>query len=298
MTDVLRSLSNDLAETVERGGGSVVRVEAGRHPGSGIVWSADGVIVAASHSVAHDEGIEVGLPDGAVIAAKLVGRDPATDVAALRASASGLAAPSWADPAAVKVGHLVLALSRPGRSLRANLGIVSVRADAWRTPAGGRLDHYVQTDLARNPGFSGSLLVGAGGEALGMNTTGLLRGATLAVTGPTLRRVMESLLAHGRVRRGFLGVGTYPVRLPAALEKEAGQPTALMLVSVEAGSPAERAGLRLGDALLSFDGNALHHPSDLAFLLEPERIGAEVEVRRLRAGAIDAVRLTVGTRGA
>lgn len=298
MTDVGRSLSNDLAETVERDGGSVVRVEAGRYPGSGIVWSADGVIVAASHSVEQEEGIEVGLADGTSLAAKLIGRDPATDVAALRASASGLAVPAWADPAAVKVGHLVLALSRPGRSVRASLGIVSVRGEAWRTPAGGRLDHYLQTDVGRHPGLSGSLLAGAGGDALGMNTAGLLRGATLALTAPTLRRVIDSLLAHGKVRRGFLGIGTYPVRLPAALEKEVGQATALMLVSVEPDSPADRAGLRLGDALLSFDGHVLGHPSDLVGLVDPEKVGSEVEIKLVRAGGVEGVRLLVGTREA
>ncbi len=298
MTDVARSLSNDLAETVERRGGSVVRVEAGRYPGSGIVWSADGVIVAASHSVDQEEGIEVGLADGKTVGAKLVGRDPTTDVAALRANASGLAAPAWADPAAVRVGNLVLALSRPGRSIRASLGVVSVRAEAWRTPAGGRLEHYLQTDVGRHPGLSGSLLVAAGGEALGMNTAGLLRGATLALTGPTLKRVMESLLAHGQVRRGFLGIGTYPVRLTAALEKETGQATALMLVSVEPDSPAERAGLRLGDALLAFDGHVLRHPADLVGLLEPEKIGSEVEVKLVRAGEVKTERLVVGTRAA
>jgi S1-C subfamily serine protease len=204
--------------------------------------------------------------------------------------------PSWADPAGIKVGQLVLALSRPGRSVRASLGIVSVRGEAWRTPAGGRLDHYLQTDLARHPGFSGGLLVGMGGEALALNTAGLLRGATLAVSAPTLRRVVEALLTHGRVRRGYLGIGTYPVRLPAPLEKEAGQPVALMLVSVEAGSPAERAGLRLGDALLTFAGQALRHPSDLLGLLDAERIGAEVAVRLLRAGELREVTLTIGAR--
>src|SRR6266704_299356 len=243
MTDVAKGLSNDLAEVVERGGTSVVRVESSRAPGSGVVWSADGVIVAASHSVEGDEAIEVGLPDGSTTP-----------------------------------------------------GIVSVRGEAWRTPSGGRLDHYVQTDLARHPGFSGGLLVGAGGEALGLNTTGLLRGATLAVTGSTLRRGVEALVAHGQVRRGFLGIGTYPVRLPAALEKEAGQPVALMLVSVEPGSPADKAGLRLGDALLTFAGQALRHPSDLLGLLDAERIGAEVTVRLLRAGELREVALTVGTR--
>jgi len=271
MTDIAKGLSSDLAVVVERAGASVVRVESSRTPGSGVVWSGDGVIVAASHSVEGEEGIEVGLPDGSTTPGTLIGRDPTTDVAALRVSSSELAVPSWADPSGIKVGHLVLNV-------------------------GGRLDHYVQTDLARHPGFSGGLLVGAGGDALGLNTSGLLRGATLAVTGPTLRRVMEALVAHGQVRRGYLGIGTYPVCLPAPLDKEAGQPLALMLVSVEPGSPAEKAGLRLGDALLTFAGQALRHPSDLLGLLDAERIGAEVAVRLLRAGEPREVALTVGTR--
>jgi len=298
MSDTARKLSNELAESVERGGPSVVRVEAGRYPGSGVVWSADGVLVAASHSVEHEEGIEVGLADGSTLPAKLVGRDPATDVAALRVTASSLAVPSWADPAGTKVGHLVLALSRPGRSVRASLGVVSVRADSWRSPAGGRLEHYLQTDVGRHPGISGSLLLGADGDGVGMNTAGVLRGAVLTLTAPTLKRVVDSLLAHGQVRRGFLGIGTYPVRLPAAVESEVGQSTALMLVSVETGSPAERAGLRLGDALLVFDGHVLKHPSDLVGLLDPEKVGSEVGVKLLRAGEVKELRLVVGTRGA
>lgn len=298
MTDIAKGLSNDLAEIVERRGSSVVRVQSRRMPGSGVVWSTDGVIVAASHSIEGEDGIEVGLADGGSVPAALVGRDPTTDVAVLRLSTAGLSVPAWADPAGVKVGNLVLALSRPGRSVRASLGIVSVRGEAWRTPSGGLLDHYVETDLSRHPGFSGSLLVGATGEAIGLNTAGLLRGATLAISGPTLRRVVEALLAHGAVRRGFLGIGTYPVRLPAPLEQEAGQPAALMLVSIEPGSPAEKAGLRLGDALLTFAGQALKHPSDLLGLLDAERIGSEVAVRLLRSGELRELALTVGARNA
>jgi S1-C subfamily serine protease len=296
MTDIAKGLSNDLAEIVERRGPSVVRVESSRMPGSGIVWSADGVIVAASHSIEGEDGIEVGLADGANVPAALVGRDPTTDLAVLRVSTAGLPVPVWTDPAGVKVGNLVLGLSRPGRSVRASLGVVSVRGDSWRTPSGGLLDQYVQTDLARHPGFSGSLLVGVTGEAIGLNTAGLLRGVALAVSGPTLRRVVDALLAHGAVRRGFLGIGTYPVRLPPPLEKEAGQPIALMLVSIEPGSPAEKAGLRLGDALLTFAGQALKHPSDLLGLLDGERIGSEVAIRLLRAGELRDLVLTVGTR--
>jgi S1-C subfamily serine protease len=296
MSEVAKGLSDELAALVERGGASVVRVEARRLPSSGVVWGAEGLIVTAHHALERDEGIEVGLPDERSVPATLVGRDPTTAVAVLRAEASGLASPSWGDPAAVRVGHLALALSRPGRSVRANLGIVSVRGESWRTPAGGRVDGYLQTDVARHPGFSGGLLLGVDGRALGLNTSGLLRGLSLAVPAPTLSRVVESILAHGRVRRGYLGVGTYAVRLPAELEKQLGQATALMIVSVEPDSPAARADLRLGDAVVSFDGHAVRHPADLLPLLDGERIGAEVAARILRAGEARDVRITIGAR--
>ena len=296
MSEVAKGLSDELAALVERGGASVVRVEARRLPSSGVVWGAEGLIVTAHHALERDEGIEVGLPDERSVPATLVGRDPTTDVAVLRAEASGLASPSWGDPAAVRVGHLALALSRPGRSVRANLGIVSVRGESWRTPAGGRVDGYLQTDVARHPGFSGGLLLGVDGRALGLNTSGLLRGLSLAVPAPTLSRVVESILAHGRVRRGYLGVGTYAVRLPAELEKQLGQATALMIVSVEPDSPAARADLRLGDAGVSFDGHAVRHPADLLPLLDGERIGAEVAARILRAGEARDVHITIGAR--
>jgi S1-C subfamily serine protease len=120
----------------------------------------------------------------------------------------------------------VLALGRPGRSVQATLGIVSALGDSWRTPAGGRLDRYLQTDVVMYPGFSCGPLVDATGQVLGLNTSALLRGISLIVPGPTLRRVIETLLAHRRMRRGYLGVGVQPVRLPAALIGFEDQPVA------------------------------------------------------------------------
>lgn len=297
MPETLTDLSNALAGLVERGEPSIARIEARRRgPSSGVVWSADGVVVTAHHVLERDEGIEVGLPDGREVVATLVGRDPATDIAVLRVPASGLAAASWSDTAGLRVGHLVVALSRPGRSARASLGMVSALGDTWRSPAGGRLDRYVQTDLGIHIGFSGSLLLDATGRALGINTTGLLRGHALAVPEPTLRRVVASLLAHGRIRRGFLGIGTYPVRLPANLQPALGQPSALLLVSVEPDSPASRAGLLQGDALVSLAGQPVRHPGELLGLLEEDRIGQDLIARIVRAGELREVPVTIGVR--
>jgi S1-C subfamily serine protease len=291
-------LSSELAGLVEAGGPAVVRVEARRAPGSGTVWSSEGLVVTAHHTVEWDEGLEVGLHDGATVAARLVGRDPTTDLALLKAEAQGLAFPRWADVSAIKVGHLALALTRPGRSVRASLGLVSVRGEAWRTPAGGRLDAYVQTDIARHPGLSGSLLLLASGEAAGVNTAGIVRGQSLVVPASTVRRVVESLLAHGQVRRGYLGVGTYAVRLPERLARELQQPSALLVVSVEEDGPAGRAGLHLGDVLVAFDAQPLRQPGDLLPLLDETRVGATVEARVLRAGELRTIPITVAERGA
>jgi S1-C subfamily serine protease len=296
MTQVLPNLSEALAATVEAGGAGVVRVEARRRlPASGIVWSPDGVIVTAHHVVERDENINVGLPDNQTLPATLVGRDPTTDLAVLRAQATDLTTPpAWTEPDDLRVGHLVLALGRPGRTVQATLGIVSALGESWRTPAGGRLDRYLQTDVVMYPGFSGAPLVDAAGGVLGLNTSALLRGISLAVPIPTLRRVVETLLAHGRVRRGYLGVGAQSVRLPAALGERLGQETGVLLVSVEPGSPAEQGGLLLGDAIIALDGQPVRHMDDLLALLSSDRIGAAAPVRVLRGGQVHDLTVTIG----
>lgn len=295
MTDAIQDLSAALAAAVEKAGRSVVRVEARRRgPSSGTVWSADGLVVAAHHTLDRDEDVKVGLPEGGTAPARVIGRDPTTDVGLLRVEASGLAVPEWRPADDVKVGHLVLALTRPGRSVRARLGIVHALGDSWRSGAGGRIDRYVETDVGIQPAFSGSLLADGTGRALGMNSAGLLRGASLAVPHATLLRVIERLLAHGRVRRGFLGIGAVPVRLPD--EAALGQTGGLLVASVQADSAAARGGLLLGDVLLAVDGQPLASPADLLPFLEEERIGGTVGVKLLRAGEVREARIAIGAR--
>ena len=238
MASVLESLSNDMAAAVERAGQSVVRVDGRRRmSASGIVWSADGVIVTAHHVVTRDDELTVGLPNGDEAAATMAGRDPSTDLAVLRVSGGGLTAPAWVESDAMRVGQLVLAFGRPGRTVQATLGVVSAVGASWRTGAGGQIDRYLQTDVVMYPGFSGGPLVGASGAILGLNTSALLQGVSVSIPTGTLKAVVSALLEHGHVRRGYLGVGSQPVRLPDKLAQELGQETALMLVSVETGQP-------------------------------------------------------------
>jgi S1-C subfamily serine protease len=297
--DDLSRLSDGLAAVVEATGPGIVRVDARRRwPGSGIVWAPEGVVVTADHIVEREERIEVGLPDGTALPATLVGRDPATDVAVLRIQATGMTTPAWANPDGLRVGQVLLALARPGRTVRAAFGILSAFGESWRTPAGGEIDRYVQADLRLPPGFSGGPLVDAGGKVRGLATSGLLRGMSVAVPAPTLRRVVDMLLAYGRVRRGYLGVGAHPVRLPDTLAQQSGQGTGLIVISVEGGSPAERGGLVLGDVILTVEGQRVHRLDDLMALLRADRVGATVPVRIARGGQLQELRVVIGERAA
>jgi serine protease DegQ len=261
MTNFATELSNSLAAAIDAAAPSIVRVG---HHSSGIVWSADGVILTASHALPSDDGIFV---DGAP--ASLIGRDPSTDVAVLRAEGSFTPLP-FADD--VRVGHLVLAAGRPGRSVRATLGIVSAIGGEWRTDDGARIETYIEVDGTLPPGFSGGPLLNTEGRALGLNTTRLTRiGGT--VPSATLRRIVTAILEHGSTRRPFLGVGVYPV--------DGG----LLVMSVHAESAAKNAGLMIGDVLTSYQ-----RPAELNAAL---REGGELTLRFTRGGAAHEVRVRI-----
>jgi len=164
------------------------------------------------------------------------------------------------------------------------------------TPAGGRLDRYLQTDVVMYPGFSGGPLVDASGQFIGLNTSALLRGVGLTVPVATLRSVVETLLTKGRISRGYLGVGAQPVRLPEALAKQLGQETGLLAVSVEPGGPAEKAGLFMGDTLVSLVDQPIRHLDDLLGALGGDRVGATVKARVLRGGQLRDLSVVIGER--
>jgi S1-C subfamily serine protease len=289
-------LSDALAGVVSAVAPSVVAVEARRRvPSSGIVWS-ENTVVTANHTVEADEDIELSLADGRTLAASVAGRDPATDLALLSVEEGGLPVPQWADSAGLKVGHLVLSVARPGDAEWATHGIVSALGDAWRTRAGGRIDRYLQTDLDLFRGFSGSALADLGGRVVGLNTSGLLRGFSLAVPTETIRRVAQELQTRGKMQRGYLGISSYPVRLPEDLGSELGQAGALLIFSVQPESPAAKAGLMLGDVLAQLDGTPVAQFGELVELLDEERIGAEATIKLVRAGKPLDLKVTVGAR--
>jgi S1-C subfamily serine protease len=295
MNNTLTDLSQGLSQAVESAGTYVVRVEARRRlPASGIIWSEDGVLVTANHVVKKESGIKIGTEGGDTSTAELLGRDPSTDLAVLKSDISG-PTPNWSKPEALNVGHLVLALGRPGSRVQATLGIVSALGENWRTPVGGQIDRYLQTDVVMYPGFSGGPLVESTGELIGLNSSALLRGVSVAVPYPTIDRVVSALLEHGRIRRGYLGIRTQPARLPKTTADEVDQETGLLLVSIEANSAADTASLVMGDTIIAFDDQPIRHFDDLLSILNSaDIVGKEASLRILRAGEVQTLTITVG----
>ena len=297
MSDVLSNLSDDLSGVVSTAGKSVVRVEARRrHAASGVVWSNDGLIVTANHVVDREDNIRIGLDNGETIDASLVGRDPTTDIAVLRTESGELAQASWTDTDDLRVGHLVLALGRPRASVAATLGIVGALGDSWRTPGGGQIDRYLQTDVTMYPGFSGGPLVDVSGQVLGITTSGILRGVSITVPTQTIRQVVDTLLKHGKVRRGYLGIGAQPVRLSDEMTKQLDQETGVMISSIETSGPADTSGLLLGDIVVAVNGQSVEQLDDLLGQLTGDRVGSTLPVRIIRGGVAQELKVTVGER--
>lgn len=297
MSTNLQTFSNELAALTKNAGQQIVRVEGrSRLPASGIVYAADGVIVTAHHVVERNDNLRVGLPNGETVDATLVGRDPGVDLAVLRIEQSGLAAAGWVDAGDLSVGSLILAVGRPGKNVQATIGVVSALGGAWRTGAGSEIDHYLQTDVVMYPGFSGGALVAMDGRIAGVNSSALVRGASVTIPAVTVKRVVETLLAHGHMPRGYLGVGLQPVRLDAALQETLGQQTGLMLMSVEANGPAAQGGLLQGDVLVTLDGAPVRQLDELQALLSSERAGKVAPIRIVRAGSVQEMNVAIGQK--
>jgi S1-C subfamily serine protease len=298
VSGTLAALSGDLADAVELIGRSVVAVHARRRiPSTGLVWR-DEFVVAANHTVTRDEDISLTLPDGRSERAMLVGRDPSTDLAVLRTESSRLPPPQRAQEEELQVGRMVLAVGRPGTQATASLGIISAVGGEWRTWQGGRIDRFVRLDLSIYDGFSGSPLVAAGGRVLGINTSGLSRATALTIPLATVERVGGQLIERGHIRRGYLGLAVQPVRLPESIRRSVGVegPIGLLVINLEPGGPADRAGLLLGDIITGVDGRPVADPTDLLAALAAESVGKQLSLRLLRGGAAMTVSVIVGER--
>jgi len=299
MQSTLASLSSELAKLVEEFQPYIVAVHArGHYPSSGVHWRS-GIIVTADHTVRRDEDIQVTLPDGKRADAVLAGRDPGTDLAALKVEGLGSPAPQTGAGDQAKAGELALVLGRsPDSGPNASLGVISAVSGPWRTWRGGRLDNYIRLDATIFPNSSGGAVVDVRGRLLGIATSALSRIAGLAIPASSINRVLDALVTKGHVPRGYLGIGAQPVGIPDAwraslpLTAKSG----IMVVKVETDGPADRAGVLLGDILVSLGDTTLEEFEDLQSVADSGIIGKQVKARVIRAGAIVELSITVGER--
>jgi len=297
MATDLVNLSNELAGTVERASASIVAVLARRGIGSsGIVWR-DNLILTSSEGVRTEEGIKLLLPDGRAATARLRGRDSGTDLAVLETDAGDLPPLQFAPDVALKAGQLVLAVGRTANTGPiASFGIVSGVSGEWKTWRGGKLDPFVRLDISAYPTISGGAALDAGGNLMGLVSTGLSRSSVFAVTRSTIDRIAGKLSQQGYVSRGFLGVALQPVALPPQLRDHLKQDGAIMLLGIEPEGPASVGGLILGDVLVAGDAQPLAQPEALADLLERTPPGQIVKFKVLRAGILQDVDVRLGER--
>lgn len=299
MGNALVNLSNELASVVQAVNPHVVSVKARRHyPSSGLRWRAD-VVVTADHTLHREEDIAVLLADGKTVAAKLVGRDPGTDLAVLKieGAVSSATEPQKAD--VVQAGELALVVGRsPDSGVNASLGIISATSGPWRTWRGGQLDAYVRLDAKLFPQSSGGAVANVRGEIVGIATSALSRIAGLAIPASTVKRVTEKLLEKGFVPRGYFGIGVQPVPFSDELRKKLSisNKSGLIVLTVEPNGPADKAGVLIGDVVVGIGGVAIEQTDDLQAYSDSGVIGKAVSTKFVRGGGLKDATLTVGER--
>jgi serine protease DegQ len=284
----IAKVSEELTAAAAQAGQSVVTVFARRRiPSSGIYWR-EGVVVTAEHAIRREDEIKILLPDGKRVDAQLAGRDPATDLAVLKVENGKAAVPQFSDPAHLKLANFALALGRTRAGhLVASSGIIGGIGGEWRTWRGGRIDQSIRLDLELYPGFSGGPLVSVEGKVLGVNTNGLGRGRAVTIPVATVNRTVDELLEKGYIARPYLGIAMQPVAIPEDLRgKLKSVPSGgLMVLHVEGGSPAEKAGIVLGDTIVELAGKPALDTEHIRGLLASAKIGDTVNATILRAGS-------------
>lgn len=297
----LQAYSDELAAMVANVSRSVVRVEARqRVAGTGVVWTAEGAIVTADHVVEREENIRVAF-DGQTFEAELAGRDPTTDIAVLKIKASNLIPAQFGDSKALKQGNLVFAVGRPwGEEAIVSAGIVSALGKFGRNMGWGNQfkDGLIHSDVTLYPGFSGGPLADASGRVVGINSSVLGRDLALAIPSETVARIAEQLLTKGRIERGYLGVGVQKIPLQQSLAQKLNlaQETGLMVLQVEPGTNAEKAGFMPGDILVGLNGTTIARVRELNRWLAAESGGREVAAKVIRGGELKEFSITVGVR--
>jgi S1-C subfamily serine protease len=295
---LLDAYSQSVTRAVDRVGPSVVRLDIRRGDGakgptrggsgSGVIVSPDGLILTNSHVVQGARRAEVTTLDGRSLSGRVLGDDPETDLALVRVDEdASLPAARLGDSKRLKPGEIAIAIGNPlGFDSTVTAGVISALGRSLRSNSGRMIDDVIQTDAALNPGNSGGPLVASTGEVIGVNTAIIAgaQGICFAVASNTARFVLGELIAHGRVRRAYLGVGVGTILLPRRIALRLGlaQTMGAVISSVEPQSPADHAGLLTGDILLAVDGVPAASAGDLVRLLGAERVDRVISIDILR----------------
>jgi S1-C subfamily serine protease len=293
---MLTDLSNQMADAIAAAAPSIVQVQGRRRPASGIVYAADHV-VTTMRALGREDGLRVRQHEGRALDAELAGWDPTTSLAVLRVPGLQGRALAPAD-GAPRVGHLALAVARSwSNALTASAGIVSVIGGPLPTGRRRAIDQVIRTTAPMHDGFAGGAFLDTAGGLLGVATAAEIRGLAVIIPTAIAWKAAASVLEHGGMKRGYLGIAGQPVTLPETQRGNADERDEVLLVTaVTAGSPASSAGLLVGDLILAFDGHPIESPEDLLDLLVGDRVGRKATLHVLRGGAARDIVVTVGER--
>jgi S1-C subfamily serine protease len=296
---LLDAYSQAVVSAADRISPAVVKIDVHRNPsqhrgesggsGSGFLFTPDGLILTNSHVVSGASEVEVTLRDGQSLDADILGDDPHTDLAVVRVSGSKLPTVQFGTSRSIRVGQLAIAIGNPyGFECTVTAGVVSALGRSMRAYSGRLIDDVIQTDAALNPGNSGGPLSNSRGEVIGVNTAIIMaaQGICFATAIDTAKVVVTQILQHGKVRRGWLGIAgqNTPLSRRTVRHHELDIESGVRIASVEPGSPAEKAGLREGDVVVSYDGMAVAGIDDVHRLLTETRVGQEAPIVVLRRG--------------
>ena len=293
-SSVLGAISNELADAVSGVAPAVVQIQNGRRPVSGLVY-ADGVVLTTARVLGRGDRLRVRRHDGQIFEAELAGWDPATGLAVLRVGGLDVA-PAAVSEGTARVGHIAVAVARSwSNAITASAGIVSVIGGPLPTGFRRAIDEVIRTTAPMHDGFAGGAFVDTGGKLIGVPTAAQIRGLAIVIPVRIAWKTAAALIEHGTVKRGYLGLAGQPVRLPEGQRVDE-RDRALLVVAVTPESPAESAGLLVGDLLLDFDGRPIRSAEELLELLTAERIGHPVPIRVRRGAAPLDLTITVTER--
>ncbi len=293
----LEAISGQVADLCDGIAPRLVAIQGPRRRSStGIIWRS-GLIVTAQEALEADDDIRITRPDGNQVSASLVGRDPSTDIALLRIEEQPVPPTPFADPSGLRVGHLVLAAGRQPEGVCAALGIVALAGGPWRSLRGGHIARRLHLDLRLDARSEGGAALDSDGKIIGMTVLGP-RERVLVIPSETIEHVAQQLLAHGRIARGYLGLGLQPVGIDQTIADAAGlaEPKGLIVINVDPEGPGQRAGIKQGDVLIRWEAAPLHSVRRVYTLLGPESVGQPITLGLLRAGRQISLTIEIAER--